>query len=71
MATKKVKRQRALEKREKFMAEYRRTGLEAQKRDQDHRAFEAERIQRKNHKKHEGYLDADCSLCKEKAALDA
>lgn len=46
MATKKQKRLAAKEKHDHFMEELRRSGLEAQRKDREHRAWQAEQARR-------------------------
>ena len=46
MASRKVKHQKALLKREAYFAEIRRTGLEAQRKDREHRQKQAEKAER-------------------------
>lgn len=57
MATKKQKRQAALAKHEAFMAEIRRTGLEAQRKDRVARTQELLKAQEKPHEKHNKFED--------------
>lgn len=69
MATKKQKREAGLQRHKEFLAEVRRSGLEAQKRDREqrdkkHRADWAERHESHSWKK----LSPDCPLCQDMLA---
>jgi hypothetical protein len=60
MATKKQKRQAALEKRAAFEAEIKRTGLEAQRQDHEHREAQAARSKedaQRTNRRHKKILD--------------
>lgn len=63
MATKKQKHEAAVARREKFMAEVRRTGLEAQRKDRERREAQMRKATEKAHEKHYKFVD-DCLHCK-------
>lgn len=70
MATKKQKRERALEKRIAFEAEVRRTGLEAQQKDRERRERRAARI-RAEAEKASHDMEQRLAIAKLKESMDA
>lgn len=65
VTTKKQKRERGEQKRTKFMAEIRQTGLQAQRKDREHREKKKREEWRDQHdKKHHKFID-DCPLCQD------
>lgn len=75
MATKKEKRQRGLEKRQRFMDAYRRAGLEALQRDREHRLEKEMQAWEKQHKNNHSWTNRviECPQCRleMKAAREA
>lgn len=67
MATKKQKRAAALAKRAAFEEEYRRSGLEAQRKDREHRARKLREEWRENHEKRHSWKKRikECPICQD------
>ena len=67
MATKKQKRERGEQKRVHFMAEIKRTGLEAQRKDREHREKKHREAWRDQHDKKHNWKRRikECPLCQD------
>lgn len=68
MATKKQKRMAGLAKREKWLAERRESGLNAQKKDHENRKNKLRETQREKHNKEHSWkhIESSCILCQDK-----
>lgn len=67
MATKKQKRERGEQKRMHFMSEHRRTGLEAQRKDREHRQQKEREAWREQHDKKHSWKKRikECPICQD------
>jgi len=70
VATKKEKREALQLKREKWLAERRESGLQAQRKDKEHRKNKKRDEQRDQHNKEHSWkvLDKNCLLCQDRLA---
>jgi hypothetical protein len=67
MATRKQKRQQALERRKQFLAELERSNRAALEQEREHRAYKAREAARSKHDKSHSWkkIDPHCILCKD------